>query len=211
MPITEIKLVHLPVLVSATSAESKDFILANLGQSFVRQIHQDDLKKWVRRDTRFRKKFASQFGEVSGRMEAALWLALGLADGFKNESPDAIRAAAENYVRRIPEAKVAPIIRNPREEFSRVVNRGIEAARYVMWFQFEKNAFRPGLYCLDTETALFALALMGMGQSGSMGICPWCTNQFFRIRPSKKYCSANCQAAAGMARLRNRGKEPDVS
>jgi hypothetical protein len=64
--------------------------------------------------------------------------------------------------------------------------------------------FMPCIYVEHTDavTALFALALAQVGETGALGVCSRCSNLFLTRRSSQVYCSSKCQTAAAMTRYR---------
>ena len=60
----------------------------------------------------------------------------------------------------------------------------------------------PGLFCPDIMTALYALALSGLGTPGGIAVCQRCKSPFIRSKGVQLYCAHRCQVAAGMQRYR---------
>lgn len=101
-----------------------------------------------------------------------------------------------------------PVSQGIQQEPLRVVlemlNNGLEEARPVVWWSFTKKRASLGLYCPNANSALYALALKGMGLPGGLGVCQRCGNPFYRSRRTQRYCSHRCQLNASMRRFRER-------
>ena len=96
------------------------------------------------------------------------------------------------------------IQREPLRAILEMLNEGLKRARPVVWWSYAKMKASLGLYCPDGHTALYALALEGMGSLGGLGVCQRCGNPFHRSRRTQHYCSHRCQLAASMKRFRLR-------
>ena len=96
-----------------------------------------------------------------------------------------------NYVR--PTAADDPIT-----ELGEQLNIGIKGIIFVVWWSYQKKRFAPGLYCPDSRTALYALALSSMGEPGSLGACLRCGKAFIMTKVIKRYCSESCRQASAM-------------
>jgi hypothetical protein len=96
------------------------------------------------------------------------------------------------------------IQREPLRTILEMLNAGLKGARPVVWWSFAKRKASLGLYCPDGQTALYALALEGLGSLGGVGVCQRCGNPFHRSRRTQRYCSHRCQLAASMRRFRLR-------
>jgi hypothetical protein len=90
--------------------------------------------------------------------------------------------------------------------FSEAFTAGLSKSRFVVWWHKASGKFVPGLYCPDIVTALYALAIWSTGTAGGWAICPRCEIDFVRKHPNQIYCKPQCQAAAGMMRLRRKRK-----
>ncbi len=86
------------------------------------------------------------------------------------------------------------------------MNRGLEQARFVIWWMELQGKLAPGLYCQDAASALFALASLRLGSPGGLGVCIRCSSPFLTRRGKQAYCSYRCQTQAAMARYRERKK-----
>jgi hypothetical protein len=89
---------------------------------------------------------------------------------------------------------------------SEAFTAGLSKTRFVVWWSELSKKFVPGLYCPDIVTALYALAMWSSGTAGGWAICQKCSKDFARKRAKQLYCSARCQTAAGMNRLRQKQK-----
>jgi hypothetical protein len=90
---------------------------------------------------------------------------------------------------------------------SEAFTEGLSKTRFVVWWHDAARKFVPGLYCPDFVTALYALAIWSSGTAGGWSICQRCHKGFARKRTKQLYCKPQCQAAAGMQRLRRKQKQ----
>jgi hypothetical protein len=137
---------------------------------------------------------------------------LMLAQACTGHDPDRDVQQALRYYRGDPPRGLfregGPVSKRIQHEPFAVVleelNRGLERARPVVWWSLVKKKASLGLYCPDAYSALFALALRGMGLPGGSGVCQRCGNPFLRSRSTQRYCSHRCQLTASMRRFRER-------
>jgi hypothetical protein len=85
------------------------------------------------------------------------------------------------------------------------VSCSVRLANAGLWWW--RGAFRPAIYCLDIETALYFHTFF-IAPTGKIGfrICPYCTDQFFQQRPNQDYCRVAHREAHRVARWRNKKK-----
>lgn|ERR1700687_911483 len=160
-----------------------------------------------------RNAFEAKYGFAiyeSTRRDVFFWLML--AQAIAGEDPNrAVQKALRYYGGSRPDGlfgEDSPISQSIREQPLRVVleilNTGLEKARPIVWWSLAKKRASLGLYCPDGRTALFAMALTGMGMVGGLGVCQRCGNPFHRSRRTQRFCSHRCQLTASMRRFRER-------
>ena len=163
-------------------------------------------------DPKERKDFEQLYGKVNQEQAETLAWLLSFADAIKGRSITKLRDAVAAYAKTFRSAdkrrsvlRSLPIYKTlPLKELSASFNLRLHECRLVVWWSDIARRLTVGLYCEDATTALFALALSRLGEAGSLGICKRCRKFFVRRKPSKRFCSSNCQSADAMARYRNR-------
>jgi len=108
-------------------------------------------------------------------------------------------------------ASVSGAIKSATFAFSEAFTAGLSKTRFVVWWHNAARKFVPGLYCPDFVTALYALAMWSTGTAGGWAVCQKCHSDFARKRAKQLYCSPQCQAAAGMSRLRRKRKQASAT
>ena len=96
-----------------------------------------------------------------------------------------------------------------KKDFNRLISYevsrsvGVGNADIALWWW--KGAFRPAIYCKNIETALYVHTFF-VAPTGEIGfrICPYCTEQFFQLRPNQDYCLPAHREAHRVARWRNK-------
>lgn len=158
--------------------------------------------------------FEAKYGlTIHGNTLRNAFFSLMLAQAVAGQDPDRGVQEALRYYRgdsppRALFGEGSPVSRGIRQEPFRVLlemlNAHLKQAHPVVWWSSAKKRASLGLYCPDANSALFALALRGMGLPGGLGVCQRCGNPFHRSRRTQHYCSHRCQLAASMRRFRER-------
>lgn len=201
----------IPVLLKCEAAERDGFAALSdespNGVSVLR-IPETALRSFV--NPKDRKLFESRYGSVSDRERQRLLYLLGLAEALSRRDAKAMREVVHRYVSDPEYNDIVwdEVRRGPLYEVCSNLNRGIQRTRFVVWWAERERRLAPGLLAQDAVGALTALVLSNIGRPGGIGICqrPQCRNPFIRESGGSKqrYCDRNCQAAAGMARFRER-------
>jgi hypothetical protein len=163
-------------------------------------------------DSRERDKFEKEFGQVSDSDRKELVYLIGLAAAIsagqgssKVDYLERLRLAASSRAEGNREFELhllSEAYETPGYAICKLLNRGIQNSRFIVWWVDRDQRLAPGLYCPDAVTALFALALAQVGETGALAVCSRCSNQFLTRRSSQVYCSSKCQTAAAMTRYR---------
>ena len=170
-------------------------------------------------DSRERDKFEKEFGRVPGSDWKDLVYLIGLAvsisagqdpwkvDLNKLELTVSRRAQGDWEFDRylLTEAHETPAY-----ALCKALNRGIQNSQFIVWWIDREHRLAPGLFCPDAATALFALVLSQIGQTGALGVCFRCGHVFLTHRARQVYCSSRCQTAAAMTRYRQKQKEQQI-
>ena len=179
-------------------------------QSFeVRIIPSQRLSQFI--DSGERDKFEKEFGQVSDsdRKELVYLIRLAAAisagQGPSKIDLERLQLAASGRAEGNWEFEhhlLTEAYETPAYAMCKLLNRGIQNSRFIVWWVDRDQRLAPGLYCPDAVTALFALALVQVGETGALGVCSRCSNLFLTRRSSQVYCSSKCQTAAAMTRYR---------
>lgn len=101
---------------------------------------------------------------------------------------------------------------NPIRLFSYEVSEAVGslfAAQVVLWWV--NGAFRPAIYCLDINTALYIHTFFLAPVGGlSFRICPYDGEQFFQDRPNQEYCCPAHREAHRVARFRDNKRRKEA-
>jgi hypothetical protein len=86
------------------------------------------------------------------------------------------------------------------------VSERVRLIQTALWWA--KEDFRPAIYCMDVETAVYVHTFF-IAPTGGIGfrICPYCTTQFFQDRPNQDYCCPAHREAHRVARWRHEQKQ----
>lgn len=185
-----------------------------LQQRDLRIVPRESLEQFV--DSRKRRDFEKQFGPVPDEDRKELIYLLNLGGAVSESKQDLQRALAalDKAVRARSEGEpdidhhlYVEARQTPAYALCRIMNRGIQRVRFIVWWVERERRLAPGLYCEDTSSALFALALVSLGGPGSLCVCLRCGTPFFARRGKQVYCSYRCQTAAAMMRYRANKKQ----
>jgi hypothetical protein len=86
------------------------------------------------------------------------------------------------------------------------VSERVRLIQTALWWA--NGDFRPAIYCMDVETALYIHTFL-IAPTGGKGfrICPYCTDQFFQDQPNQDYCCPPHREAHRVARWRHEQKQ----
>ena len=160
-----------------------------------------------------RKVFERDYGRVPEKGRKRLLYVLGLMAAIEGRDSEALRRGVEAWVANAEDPENAfwhlwywEVRPAPLYALNRELNYGVGKARFVVWWSDRERRFVPGLWCENTLTALYALALSYVAKPGGLSVCLRCRTPFFRLRGRQRYCSYRCRVAAGMVRYRARKK-----
>lgn len=156
-----------------------------------------------------RKVFEKTYGPVQEVDAKRIRFVLDLADSIRRRKPRLAANAINRAFGETPTWVHLRVWNNPQYWLTGLFNSGLTKCRPLVWYSTVVDRIAQGTFAEDSATALLLLALASIGDLGAFGICKRCTNLFFRIKPSKRYCSERCRSADAMARFRrtqSRGK-----
>lgn len=192
----------LPVLINTEEGRSKNGEIRR-GQS-VRRVPTADLDLCFRD----RQKFEKKYGEISEFQRNRIRWAMNLGQAIAERSLPKLEKAFSLMIG-VP-IQMAPSrfmeTDQPLRSLADLFNPVLADTHLCVWWSEIGQRLVWGVHCPSIVEALFVLALASVGDLGALGRCKRCQELFFRVRPSKKYCSDRCQAADGMRRKRNREK-----
>jgi hypothetical protein len=195
-PITRLAMPEqvLPILIPwGEEGRTGEFTFGN-----VRRLGPSDLELYLNS----RRLFETKFGKVDQSTGEELRFLLELAQAISQRSASKLKTAV---VRAFGDEKQMAAFRAlPLMSLSAKFNWPLRNSHAVVWWSDIAKRLLLGIWCSDVNTALFMLAVAKVGYLSDLGICKRCRELFTRLRPAKQYCSANCQSAAGMSRLRKR-------
>lgn len=177
---------------------------------FVRLVS-EDLKTLTVEDNRVA--FEAKYGfVVNENVLEDVFFCLMLADAAAGQDPNQGVLDALRYYRGngSPDlfGEKSPVSGAIRQEPFRTVlemlNAGLEKVRPIVWWSVAKKRASLGLFCPNAHTALYAMALNGMGLAGGLGVCQRCGTAFHRSRRTQRFCTHRCQLTASMRRFRER-------
>lgn len=158
-------------------------------------------------DAKGRGRFENEYGIVSEADRVNLLYMLGMANAIANNSWKSVIKVIAERAGTDEDAWVhlySSVRQNPLVALNKALNNGLRKIRFVVWWADHEKRFAPGLYCKDPGSALYALAIAHLGDSGTLAICLRCGTPLITSRRRQKYCSYRCRAAAGMSRYRAR-------
>ncbi len=188
----------LPVLIPWDDQRTKS---GECTFGLLRRLTNQDLSFYLSSRNAFQKRF----GEVEKGHPERLGFTLELADAIAGRSIPKLRKAVRHAFgdeRALAEFKAQPLM-NLAAYFNMPL---FQKTRLIVWWSDLARRLVVGIFCQDVTTALYMLALVHVGEIGSLGTCKRCHELFFRIKPTKLYCSDRCQSADAMARMRRRNK-----
>jgi hypothetical protein len=204
---------NIPVLIPSPATKGAGWFVWGVKSQAVRVVPADALRPFL--DEKGRQGFEKQFGVVAEQERRHLLFLLGMADAIKKRDTQELRGVVRRYCEDIEDPEQGwiaerhtwmDVCQSPLRELGATLNHGIREVRLVVWWAKHEKRFAPGIYCKDISTALHALALSRIGESGSLAVCERCHSPFIRTRAAKEYCSHRCRVAAGMERYRERQK-----
>ena len=204
-PITRIAMPEqvLPVLISA---EGKDKTGETSWNQGVRRVTRADLDLCFRNRRQFEAKYGPN--SVDDYHRKKIRFALELGEAIASRSVPKLEKALTRLEGEKGGRAALPWYREiPLRHLADAFNPALASTNLCVWWSSVANRLVWGVRCRSIEEALFVLALSEVGDIGAIGKCKRCKELFFRVRPSKKYCSDRCQAADGMRRKRNRERQ----
>jgi hypothetical protein len=153
-----------------------------------------------------RKAFEKTYGPVTEADAKHLRFLLELADAVSQRNPRLLGKAVGRAFGDQPTFASMRVKSDPLMWLTGIFNAALSNCRPLVWWSNIARQMALGIVAKDTATALTLVTLDRIGNLGAIGNCKRCHDLFFRIKPSKLYCSDRCCSADAMGRWRKRKK-----
>lgn len=145
--------------------------------------------------------FEKEYGAVHDSWRAKFFYLLQLAVAPREGSDRLEEVVRKGLANAYLEQRA---LADPIKELGRELNTGVKDIVFSIWWSDRSKRFSPGLFCPDSRSALYALALTHIGEPGGIACCLHCNTPFIKSRRHQSHCSSGCQTASASARHRNR-------